>query len=165
MATQQGTVAQPFTVDSLTRLNQELEFVECLANVDYLHWLAKQRYLEKPEFVRYLKYLLYWTKPPYVFRIVYPHALGMLTALQDEKFRKCLSDKDGPGLIKDDQATAWITAEQPPLKRQKYLEALRDLQTKGTEEVETQRQSQVEIQEAIAAWRKAVQEKAAQDLS
>lgn len=47
------------------RFETELEFVQCLANVQYLHYLAQLRYFEDPAFVNYLEYLQYWRKPEY----------------------------------------------------------------------------------------------------
>lgn len=63
------------------RFETELEFVQCLANVRYLHRklrlelehqvtklgadLAQNRYLEDQAFVNYLSYLQYWATPEY----------------------------------------------------------------------------------------------------
>lgn len=38
----------------------ELEFVQSLAHPFYLHALAQQGYFDKPEFIKYIKYLNYW---------------------------------------------------------------------------------------------------------
>ena len=51
--------------DDDERFTIELEFVQCLANPDYLHWLALNKYLEDPAFVQFLNYLHYWKTPPY----------------------------------------------------------------------------------------------------
>jgi mediator of RNA polymerase II transcription subunit 31 len=51
--------------DDEARLAMELEFVQCLANPEYLHWLALNKYLEEPAFVRFLHYLCYWRRPEY----------------------------------------------------------------------------------------------------
>lgn len=51
--------------DDESRLAMELEFVQCLANPEYLHWLALNKYLEDPAFVRFLRYLRYWHRPEY----------------------------------------------------------------------------------------------------
>jgi mediator of RNA polymerase II transcription subunit 31 len=42
------------------------QFVQCLANPQYLHELSVQKYFEQPAFIEYLKYLEYWRKPEYV---------------------------------------------------------------------------------------------------
>ena len=47
------------------RFELELEFVQALANPFYLHTLAQQNILEQPEFVNFLKYLLYWKEKDY----------------------------------------------------------------------------------------------------
>lgn len=47
------------------RFELELEFVQALANPYYLHSLAQQNIFEKPAFVNYLKYLLYWKEKDY----------------------------------------------------------------------------------------------------
>ena len=72
-----------------TRFELELEFVQLLANPQYLIYLAASKTLTQPEFVAYLKYLLYWTKPPYVQYLSFPAAtLRALEMLQSEAFRK-----------------------------------------------------------------------------
>ncbi|VDO66885.1 unnamed protein product, partial [Schistosoma margrebowiei] len=47
----------------MDRFQIELEFVQCLANPNYLNFLAQQGWFEKPNFIKYLKYLLYWKDP------------------------------------------------------------------------------------------------------
>lgn len=39
--------------------------MQCLANPQYLNFLAQQKTLDKPEFVAYLAYLQYFTEPKY----------------------------------------------------------------------------------------------------
>jgi mediator of RNA polymerase II transcription subunit 31 len=47
-------------------INQvELEFVQCLANPNYLNFLAQRGYFKENAFINYLKYLLYWKEPEY----------------------------------------------------------------------------------------------------
>ncbi|KAF5896406.1 Multidrug and toxin extrusion protein 1, partial [Clarias magur] len=48
-----------------SRFQSELEFVQCLANPNYLNFLAQRGYLREKPFVNYLKYLLYWKEPEY----------------------------------------------------------------------------------------------------
>ena len=48
----------------LRRFVIELEFVQCLCNAGYLHYLAQKRHLEDEHFINYLRYLLYWKRPP-----------------------------------------------------------------------------------------------------
>ncbi|KAG8239356.1 hypothetical protein J437_LFUL018610, partial [Ladona fulva] len=47
------------------RFMVELEFVQCLANPNYLNFLAQRGYFKDQAFVNYLKYLLYWKEPDY----------------------------------------------------------------------------------------------------
>jgi mediator of RNA polymerase II transcription subunit 31 len=65
----------------------ELEFVQQLANPQYLHFLALNRYFQDKSFVNYLKYLQYWKKQEYAKFLVYPHCLFFLDLLQHEQFR------------------------------------------------------------------------------
>ena len=38
----------------------EMEFVQSLANPNYLHFLAQRGFMKDPCFVNYLNYLTYW---------------------------------------------------------------------------------------------------------
>jgi len=70
----------------------EMEFVQCLANPNYLHFLAQRGFLKDPNFINYLKYLEYWQEPQYVKYLKYPMCLHFLKLLQHETFRKeCVS--------------------------------------------------------------------------
>jgi mediator of RNA polymerase II transcription subunit 31 len=75
----------------------DLEFVQCLANPEYLKFLSQHenRYFQDDKFVAYLKYLQYWKSSKYVKYIAYPHCLYILDLLQDENFRNQISQ---PGL-------------------------------------------------------------------
>jgi mediator of RNA polymerase II transcription subunit 31 len=74
------------------RFQVEMEFVQCLANPNYLHFLAQRGFLKDPSFVNYLKYLQYWQEPQYVKYLKYPICLHFLQLLQHETFRKeCVS--------------------------------------------------------------------------
>ena len=57
---------EPPADPELRRFVVELEFVQCLANFGYLHFLAQRRYLADESFVAYLRYLRYWESPPCV---------------------------------------------------------------------------------------------------
>jgi mediator of RNA polymerase II transcription subunit 31 len=70
------------------RFQVELEFVQCLANPNYLNFLAQRGYFKDQSFVNYLKYLLYWKEPDYAKFIKYPMCLYFLDLLQHEPFRK-----------------------------------------------------------------------------
>jgi mediator of RNA polymerase II transcription subunit 31 len=85
------------------RFIRELEFVQCLANPDYLDYLLKQHFFADPAFVNYLKYLLYWTTFPYCQYIRYPQCLHFLHLLQDREFRIHLEDRSTIEEIKAQQ--------------------------------------------------------------
>ncbi|KAK3383530.1 SOH1-domain-containing protein [Lasiosphaeria ovina] len=72
-----------------TRFELELEFVQSLGNPQYLNHLATRKFLTDARFVAYLKYLLYWARPPYLKYLTYPGpTLKHLQLLQEEKFRE-----------------------------------------------------------------------------
>eukprot|EP00388_Colpodella_angusta_P004954 GDKJ01015737.1.p1 GENE.GDKJ01015737.1~~GDKJ01015737.1.p1 ORF type:complete len:236 (+),score=58.06 GDKJ01015737.1:23-730(+) len=96
------------------RFAQELEFVSCLSSPDYLKWLHKEGLFEDPAFIRYLNYLLYWTKIPYSSFIQYPVSLRYLRALQDEKFRNNLKNDKAIELLWRQQNVGWLVTEQTP---------------------------------------------------
>jgi mediator of RNA polymerase II transcription subunit 31 len=77
------------------------QFVQSLANPQYLNYLASRKFLTNPAFVAYLDYLQYWTRPPYLKYLTYPTAtLKMLQLLQQEKFRQEIISPDlAQGLI------------------------------------------------------------------
>ncbi|KAK3033216.1 hypothetical protein RJ639_033096 [Escallonia herrerae] len=50
--------------DGRQRFLLELEFVQCLANPTYIHYLAQNRYFEDEAFIGYLKYLMYCVISP-----------------------------------------------------------------------------------------------------
>ena len=70
------------------RFQIELEFVQSLANPDYLNYLAQRGYFKNQTFLNYLKYLMYWKQPEYVKYITYPQCLALLELLQHENFLK-----------------------------------------------------------------------------
>ncbi|KAL1866528.1 hypothetical protein Daus18300_006763 [Diaporthe australafricana] len=78
-----------------TRFEIELEFVQSLANPYYLNHLAAQKLLQQPAFVQYLKYLQYWSRPPYLKYLTYPGpTLKNLELLQQERFRHDIISPD-----------------------------------------------------------------------
>jgi mediator of RNA polymerase II transcription subunit 31 len=67
------------------RFELELEFVQMLASPAYVHYLATNpssddhNWLDDPEFIEYLRYLLKtWSRPEYNRFLVYPNALYFL---------------------------------------------------------------------------------------
>ncbi|KAL0956216.1 hypothetical protein HGRIS_002372 [Hohenbuehelia grisea] len=95
------------------RFELELEFVQALANPFYLHMLAQQNILAQPEFVNFLKYLLYWKEKDYAQFIQYPHALHHLDLLQYEAFRADLKNEHLRQLLDTAQFEHWKTWRDP----------------------------------------------------
>ncbi|MCL7044246.1 hypothetical protein MKW94_004604, partial [Papaver nudicaule] len=52
--------------DGRQRFLLELEFIQCLANPTYIHYLAQNLYFEDEAFICYLKYLKYWQQAEYL---------------------------------------------------------------------------------------------------
>ncbi|KJE93861.1 mediator complex subunit 31-A [Capsaspora owczarzaki ATCC 30864] len=89
------------------RFQLELEFVQCLANVQYLHYLGQQGYLTQTTFINYLKYLLYWKKPEYARFIRFPHCLYFLDLLQEPVFRTEITKKPCVDFVAEQQLWHW----------------------------------------------------------
>ena len=69
------------STDKPTRFQADLEFVQCLANPHYCHFLASSGMLDDKRFLAYLSYLRYWHRPEYSPYISYPSCLKTLDAL------------------------------------------------------------------------------------
>ncbi|CAB1352587.1 unnamed protein product [Coregonus sp. 'balchen'] len=95
------------------RFQSELEFIQCLANPNYLNFLAQRGYLREKPFVNYLKYLLY------------PHCLHMLELLQYEHFRKELVNAQCAKFIDEQQLLHW---QHYSRKRTRLQQALAEQQ-------------------------------------
>ncbi|KAF2275460.1 SOH1-domain-containing protein [Westerdykella ornata] len=94
-----------------SRFELELEFVQCLANPAYLHYLARQKLLEKPEFVAYLAYLQYFKEPQYIKHLQHPGpTLRALELLQQERFRKDIADLN----VLNFMTIQWLENAIPP---------------------------------------------------
>lgn len=89
------------------RFEVELEFVQCLASPAYLNFLAQHEYFDDPDFIAYLKYLLYWKEPKYAKFIVFPHALSFLHLLQEAPFRENLKRADFSFMLHQQQGFQW----------------------------------------------------------
>lgn len=90
------------------RFTMELEFVQCLANPEYVLFLAQRALFINESFIAYLKYLLYWKRPEYACYISYPAGLRMLERMQEPNFRMKLADPEFIGKIHRDQYEKWI---------------------------------------------------------
>ncbi len=85
----------------------ELEFVQCLANPNYLHFLAKQGMFENASFKNYLKYLLYWKRPEYVRFIKYPQCLFFLELIQQEEIHESIKNSNCISFMSQQQLMHW----------------------------------------------------------
>ncbi|XP_059154802.1 mediator of RNA polymerase II transcription subunit 31-like [Physella acuta] len=90
-----------------TRFQIELEFVQCLANPNYLIFFAQRNIFKDPNFINYLKYLLYWKEQRYAKFLKYPQCLHMIELLQYEHFRKELVNSQCAKFIDDQQLLHW----------------------------------------------------------
>ena len=90
-----------------TRWEVELEFVQSLANIQYVNYLAQNDYLSDPKFVEYLKYLNYWKETKFAKYVVYPNCLHILTLLQNEEFRKSIVNPEFMNTLMNDMVKKW----------------------------------------------------------
>ncbi|CAJ2632010.1 unnamed protein product [Trifolium pratense] len=102
--------------DGRRRFLLELEFVQCLANPAYIHYLAQNRYFEDEAFIEYLKYLQYWQRPEYIKFIMYPHCLYFLELLQNANFRKATAHPTNKELVHRQQFYFWKNHRNNRLK-------------------------------------------------
>ncbi|XP_031501756.1 mediator of RNA polymerase II transcription subunit 31 isoform X1 [Nymphaea colorata] len=102
--------------DGRQRFLLELEFVQCLANPTYIHYLAQNRYLDDEAFIGYLKYLQYWQRPEYVKFIMYPHCLFFLELLQNANFRTAMAHPGNKELAHRQQFYLWKNYRNNRLK-------------------------------------------------
>lgn len=64
------------------------QFVTALSSPLYLNHLATLKLLQQSDFIAYLAYLRYWTRPEYIKFLSYPEpTLRSLELLQEERFR------------------------------------------------------------------------------
>ncbi|CAD8140433.1 unnamed protein product [Paramecium octaurelia] len=80
--------------DDYKRFQMDLEFVQLLANPQYIYQLAIKQYFEDDQFVNYLQYLLYFKRPEFLKYIKYPVCIKMLDCLQNEEFRLQMKDRN-----------------------------------------------------------------------
>ena len=93
--------------DNRQRFLLDLEFLQTLANPQYLNFLAQRNYFKNPAFINYLKYLLYFKDDAYIKYVRYPQALYFLDLLQREQFRQELVNATYCRYIEDQQLLAW----------------------------------------------------------
>lgn len=91
------------------RFQIELEFVQSLANPNYLNFLAQRGYFRNQTFLNYLKYLMYWKEPDYVKYIMYPQCLSLLELLQHVQFLKEIVNAQCSKFIDEQLLLIWST--------------------------------------------------------
>ncbi|CAM9451796.1 unnamed protein product [Ascophyllum nodosum] len=98
-----------------TRFELELEFMNCLASPEYLHYLAQGGFLEDPAFLRFLEYLQYFKQPQYSKFITYPHSLAMLDLLiKNPPFRKEIAFVGFRDFVHQQQFLHWQFGKREP---------------------------------------------------
>ncbi|EDV28514.1 uncharacterized protein TRIADDRAFT_18692 [Trichoplax adhaerens] len=103
----------------------ELEFVQALANPQYLNFLAQHGYLRDSAFINYLDYLQYWKQQEYVKFVKYPQCLHFLDLLQSEHFRRELINNPCAKFIEEQQLLHWQYNTQSKIKA--VVEAARQI--------------------------------------
>merc|ERR1712098_680680 len=109
------------------RFQVEMEFVQSLANPNYLHFLAQRGFMKDPAFINYLSYLTYWKEPAYVSFLKYPVCLHFLELLQHETFRKEVVSGQCARFLDDQVILHW---QHYTRRRAKLFEAA----TQGTQQ-------------------------------
>ncbi|XP_037924671.1 mediator of RNA polymerase II transcription subunit 31 isoform X2 [Hermetia illucens] len=107
MSRMYGKVAVESEDQAKLRLQVELEFVQCLANPNYLNFLAQRGFFKDQAFINYLKYLLYWKEPEYARYLRYPMCLYFLDLLQYEHFRREIVNSQCCKFIDDQAILLW----------------------------------------------------------
>lgn len=90
-----------------TRFETELEFVQCLANPQYVHFLAQRGYFKQEKIINYINYLDYWRRPEYCRHLRYPQCLAMLELLKYNSFREAISNQACAKFIEDQMILQW----------------------------------------------------------
>lgn len=110
--------------DKSRRFIEELEFVQLLADPNYVHFLALRGYLEDESFIEFLRYLQYWREPPYVQHVVYPQALRMLDMLLTPEVRKRMHRPATLALLSGSMMWKWANMPEASSKlRHRELES------------------------------------------
>ncbi len=129
------------------RFQIELEFVQCLGNPNYLHFLAQRGYFKEANFINYLRYLLYWKRPEYVVFIKFPVCLHFLDLLQHESFRKEIVNGQCAKFLDEQVLLSW---QHYTRKRVKLIESaqVKQQQLQQQQQQQPQQQSQQQQQQA-----------------
>ena len=94
------------------RFQIELEFVQLLANPNYLNYLAQRGYFRQDSFLNYLKYLTYRptasTSPAYCKYLAYPQCLALFELLQREQFLKDIVNVQCAKFVDEQLLLIWL---------------------------------------------------------
>jgi len=90
------------------RFQIELEFVQSLANPNYLNFLAQHGYFKNPTFLNYLKYLTYWKEPEYNKYLAYPQCLTLLELLLHKQFLKEIVNAQCSKFVDEQLLLVWL---------------------------------------------------------
>jgi mediator of RNA polymerase II transcription subunit 31 len=95
------------------RLTLELEFVQLLANPEYVSFLARDGTLERPKVLRYLRYLLdTYSQPSYARLLLWPACLRTLARLvHNDAFRRDLLRPEVGAALKAEAEERWMRGE------------------------------------------------------
>ena len=88
------------------RFEAELEFVQALANPEYLHHLAQNRYLGDPDFLAFLSTCSTGASGNCKY-LQFPHCLRMLELLDNGAFRTALKRADFKDMVLTQQHGHW----------------------------------------------------------
>jgi len=91
------------------RLVCDLEFVQALSNVRYLHYLAINKFFADSAFMAYLASLRYWKDPEYARLLQFPQCLAFLdNLLENEEFRSQLGQAEFIDFVHQQQGAHWM---------------------------------------------------------
>ncbi|KAK9451662.1 SOH1-domain-containing protein [Limtongia smithiae] len=99
-------VLSPDTPPTLFEI--ELDFVQSLANPNYLNFLAQNNYFDDEQFIAYLEYLEYWRRPEYIKYLIYPNCLHVLTLLKQPRFRQEIRHEGMAQTLQHDILSKWL---------------------------------------------------------
>ncbi|KAH9809723.1 SOH1-domain-containing protein [Melampsora americana] len=92
------------------RFEEDLEFVQSLANPHFVQELTLKGILASEPMVNYLNYLKYFHDPQYAVFIRYPNCLLILDLLnKSEKFRTMIESQESAQFLSDKLIQNWIT--------------------------------------------------------
>ncbi|KAH9472794.1 hypothetical protein MJO28_001344 [Puccinia striiformis f. sp. tritici] len=92
------------------RFEEDLEFVQSLANPHFMQELTLNGTLRSETMINYLQYLKYFHDPNYARFVRYPNALKILDLLNNsEEFRTMIETQEHAQLLTDKFIQNWIS--------------------------------------------------------